>query len=194
MNETPLLYFDLASPYAYLALARAPGVLGVRPRAAPIVLGPVFAHRGSGSWALTDARAANVAEIERRAAEYGLPALRWPEQWPAHSLHVMRVAVWADQLGRGYEFALAASHASFAEAADLTDHAALIQIARVAGLPERELESAIAQPELKADLKRRTDEAIARGVVGVPTLDVAGRLFYGDDELPAAARVLAPAR
>ena len=50
---------------------------------------------------------------------------------------------------------------------------------------------------VKEELKRATDEAIALGVTGIPTVAVAGRLFWGDDHLEEAAeaaseRELAP--
>jgi 2-hydroxychromene-2-carboxylate isomerase len=42
-------------------------------------------------------------------------------------------------------------------------------------------------PDIKARLRTYTDEAIARGVTGVPTVAVGGALFWGDDLLDAAA-------
>ena len=66
---------DLASPYAYLAVARAASVLGSEPVLRPVLAGAIFGYRGRGSWALTPERAAGEAEIERRAAAYGLR--RW---------------------------------------------------------------------------------------------------------------------
>src|SRR4051794_16398194 len=80
------LYVDLGSPYAYLAVARAPGVLGSAPVLRPVLLGAIFRARGSGSWARTEGRAAGIAEVERRAAAYGLPPLRWPTVWPGNGL------------------------------------------------------------------------------------------------------------
>ena len=38
--------------------------------------------------------------------------------------------------------------------------------------------------EVKAQLKANTDQAIARGVFGVPTFEVDGKLFWGVDALP----------
>jgi 2-hydroxychromene-2-carboxylate isomerase len=83
MMAAPNLYFDLASPYAYLAVARARDVFGVEPELEPILPGAIFGMRGHASWALTPERDRNVAEIERRAARYGLPPLAWPRDWPA---------------------------------------------------------------------------------------------------------------
>jgi 2-hydroxychromene-2-carboxylate isomerase len=47
----PILYFDLGSPYAYLAMQRAPSILRLAPETEPVLLGAIFARRGFGSWA-----------------------------------------------------------------------------------------------------------------------------------------------
>ena len=46
--HTPTLFYDLGSPYAYLAVERAPAVLGVKPRLEPVLVGGIFALRGHG--------------------------------------------------------------------------------------------------------------------------------------------------
>jgi 2-hydroxychromene-2-carboxylate isomerase len=187
MMGAPTLYFDLASPYAYLAVARARDVFGVEPELEPILLGAIFGMRGHGSWALTPERDRNVAEIERRAARYGLPPLVWPRAWPANSLAAMRAATWAKQRGAIAAFARAAFARHFAHGEDIGDVAVLEAAAASAGLPGGELREAIAQPELKLALREATDAAWAAGVAGVPTTRVGATVFYGDDRLEDAA-------
>jgi 2-hydroxychromene-2-carboxylate isomerase len=179
------LYFDLASPYAYLAFERAAGVLGEAPALQPVLAGAIFVHRGRGSWAHTDAKAANQAEIETRARRYGLPPIVWPSGWPPDALRAMRATVWAEQAhGRGAAFARAGYRAAFAEGRDLGDLDVLVAIARAAGLPAGELPHGLADPAVKAALREATDAAIARGVRGVPTVALDdGRLLFGDDQL-----------
>jgi 2-hydroxychromene-2-carboxylate isomerase len=46
---------------------------------------------------------------------------------------------------------------------------------------------------VKDGLKKATNEAIERGVVGVPTIAVGDQLFWGDDKLEDAAAALAAA-
>jgi 2-hydroxychromene-2-carboxylate isomerase len=62
---------------------------------------------------------------------------------------------------------------------DAADEARLAQLTALLA-PQRAPGSA----EVKADLKAHTDEAIARGVFGVPTIAVDGKLFWGLDALP----------
>lgn len=185
---TTTLYYDLASPYAYLAFARAADVLGAPPMLQPVLVGAIFVHRGYGSWAHMVTREENVAEVERRAAEYGLPPITWPPNWPPNSLQAMRAVVWAEQAqGAGEAFSRAAFHAAFAEDADLGEGATLERIADAVGLGAAALRDGIADPAVKAALRDATDSAIARGVPGVPTLETAdGRLLFGDDRLAEA--------
>ena len=179
------LYYDLASPYAYLAVARAATVLGEEPRLQPVLVGAIFGWRGRGSWAHTPERAAGEAEIERRAARYGLPPLVWPDGWPLNSLSAMRAAVWADRQGRGPQFARAVYEREFAHGEDVSGVAALDEIGRsvgVEGIPD-----AVADPEIKLALREATEAAWERGVQGVPTLEAGRRLYFGDDRLEEAA-------
>jgi 2-hydroxychromene-2-carboxylate isomerase len=180
-------YYDLASPYAYLASTRVDELLGPDVHWRPILVGAVHKHYRRVSWGATPAlRAAGIAEIEQRAADYGLPAVVWPEPYPANSLVAMRAAVWAHQRGRGREFARAAFAMAFREGIDLTERAAVAQAAKAAELDSEDLTGALDDPRLKSELKERTEDAIALGVYGVPTVDAGGFLWWGDHLLPAA--------
>jgi 2-hydroxychromene-2-carboxylate isomerase len=181
-----ILYYDLASPYAYLAVARAAGVLGEEPRLQPVLVGAIFSWRGRGSWAHTPERAAGEAEIERRAQRYGLPPLVWPEGWPLNSLTAMRAALWADRQGRGAAFARAVFEREFAHGEDVSGVDALEAIGRSAGVEG--IREAVADPEIKQALREATEAAWERGVQGVPTLEAGRRLYFGDDRLEEARK------
>jgi 2-hydroxychromene-2-carboxylate isomerase len=193
---TPRLFLDAGSPYAWLAAERATDVLGVEPSFEPVLLGAIFAARGSGSWAQTDAREAGMREVERRAAAYGLGTVRWPAPWPGNMLLAMRAATAAALRGpdAARAFLLAALRAGFRDGRDLSDPAAVRDAARAAGLDAGALLAAAADPAVKAALRERTDEAIALGVRGVPTVVVGGEAFWGDDRLPDAAAMCADLR
>src|SRR3990167_4526591 len=66
-------YFDLASPYAYLAATRIDKLFKHPVQWQPILLGALFKRFHIISWEATPERAANIQEIERRAKQYGLP-------------------------------------------------------------------------------------------------------------------------
>ncbi|HET6448356.1 MAG TPA: DsbA family protein [Conexibacter sp.] len=190
MPKTPRFFVDVGSPYAWLAAERVERVLGCEVAWEPILLGAVFAARGSGSWSLTDERAVGMAEVERRAAAYGLGPVRWPEPWPGNYLLAMRAAAAADEAGGARAFLLAALRLGFVHGRDLSDPAAVADAASTAGIEADALLAAAATPEVKAALRARTDAAIARGVRGVPTVLIGNQAFWGDDRLADAARAL----
>jgi 2-hydroxychromene-2-carboxylate isomerase len=183
----PELYFDLGSPYAYLAMERAEPVLGQPATLVPVLVGAIFGWRGHGSWALTGERAAGMAEIERRAREYGLPPMDWPPEWPANALSAMRCATWAARQRRLPEFARIAGRRQWTQGADIADLEVLAACAGDAGLDAEAMLDAIRTPELKEQLRATTERAFGDGVRGVPTVRVGKQLFFGDDRLEQAS-------
>lgn len=183
----PIIYYDLGSPYAYLAVERAEQVFGITPHLEPILVGGIFVERGHGSWAHTTEREQRLEEVNARAARYRLPPVVWPAAWPNNTLKAMRAAVWADRCGSGRPFAEAAFRRAFREGADLSRLDELIDIAKAVGLPARELPAAIEDQATKDALRDATARAWARGVAGVPCVEVDGEIFYGDDRLEAAS-------
>ena len=180
---------DVGSPFAWLAAERVEAVVG-EVVWEPVLLGAVFAARGSGSWSLTDAREDGIAEVERRAAAYGVGPVRWPEPWPGNYLLAMRCAVAAADRGAARAFLLSALRAGFVDGRDLSDPAAVADAAHTAGIEGDDLLAAAATPEVKDALRARTESAIALGVRGVPTVLVGDQPFWGDDRLEDAARAL----
>lgn len=181
---TVRLYYDLASPYAYLAVSRAVDVLGEEPQLEPVLLGAIFGYRGHGSWAHTPRRDDGEAEVERRARAYGLPRVVWPQDWPLNSLAAMRAAIHAGRKGLQHEFARAVFEREFAHGEDVSGIDALESIATGVGLTG--VREAVADPEIKQALRQATVDAWAAGVRGVPTLRAGDRMLFGDDRLEEA--------
>ncbi|HEY1855364.1 MAG TPA: DsbA family protein [Solirubrobacterales bacterium] len=190
-NQEIELYFDLGSPYAHLAIARAECVLGRPPLLRPVLLGAIFAARGFGSWAGSAQREQRIAELEARAERYGLPPFTWPPGWPLDGLAAMRACVWAEAEGALAPFADAVYEHEFDRGEDISGVPALAAIAEEVGLPGTGLEAAIASAPVKSRLRELTDAAWSRGVRGVPTVAVAGVVIYGDDQLEQVPLLLA---
>jgi 2-hydroxychromene-2-carboxylate isomerase len=186
----PVFYFDLGSPYAYLAAERLQLVLPVVPVWQPILLGGIWQETGGRSWATTDKREEGIAEVERRAEEYGLMPLRWPEAWPNNTLQAMRVATFAQSIGRTVAFSLAAFRQAFAGGKDLSDVDNILIAAAACELHPNAILKALETQSVKDKLRENTKEAYERGVRGVPTTAVGDQLFYGDDRLEDAASAL----
>jgi len=188
--ERPVFYFDLGSPYAYLSAERISGVFAdaglEQPEWQPILLGGLFRKLGRDSWANGPGRADGIAEVERRAASYGLPPLAWPEPWPGNYLFAMRVATFAKQTGRTVSFALAGFRQAFAAGRDLGDPENVLVAAAACELHPRALLKAVETRAIKDGLREATERAVELGVNGVPSLVVGDLVFWGDDRLEEA--------
>lgn len=183
-------YFDLGSPYAYLTAERISGLFteaGLeQPEWQPVLLGGLFRRFGRSSWSEGPGRDEGIAEIERRAAAYGLPALTWPEPWPGNTLFAMRAATFAKQTGRTVSFSLAAFRQAFAAGRDLTDPDNVLIAAAACELHPNALLKAVETKQVKGTLIEATERAGDLGVTGVPSLVVDGQVFWGDDKVEEA--------
>jgi 2-hydroxychromene-2-carboxylate isomerase len=190
LSPPATFYFDLGSPYAYLAAERISGLFteaGLeQPEWQPVLLGGLFGTFGRDSWANGPGRAEGIAEVERRAAAYGLPPLAWPEPWPGNTLFAMRVATFAKQTGRTVSFALAAFRQAFAAGRDLSEPDNVLVAAAACELHPRALLKAVETQGVKNALREATDAAAELGVTGVPALVVDGEVFWGDDRVEEA--------
>jgi len=191
VTERPVFYYDLGSPYSYLAAERINALLPVVPLWQPVLLGAIFRSTGGASWSVDERRAAGMAEVERRARARGLPAIRWPEPWPGDMLTAMRAAVFAQQAGRAVAFSLAAFRQAFAGGRDLGATDTVVLAAAACELHPRAVLKGIESRTVKERLRAQTAEAVERGVKGVPTVAAGERLFWGDDRLEEAARAIA---
>jgi 2-hydroxychromene-2-carboxylate isomerase len=195
VSERATFYFDLGSPYAYLAAERVHGVFAEAgaepPEWQPVLLGALFKRFDRDSWGNGPGRRAGMEECERRAAEYGLPAIRWPDPWPPNTLRAMRAATFAKEIGRTVSFSLAAFRQAFAAGRDLGETDNVLLAAAAAEIHPRALAPAVERNSLKTALRETTDRAGDAGVCGVPTVVVDGDAYWGDDRLEEAAAAAA---
>jgi 2-hydroxychromene-2-carboxylate isomerase len=193
--ERAVFYYDLGSPYAYLAAERIHAVFAEAgadaPEWQPVLLGGLFQRFDRDSWAKGPEREAGLREVERRASAYGLPPIAWPDPFPGNTLYAMRVATFAKEIARTVSFSLAAFRQAFAAGRDLTDPDNVILAAAASEMHPRAIEAAVGRDAIKAALREATDHAGDLGVVGVPSVVVGDEVFWGDDRLEEAAEAAA---
>jgi 2-hydroxychromene-2-carboxylate isomerase len=188
-------FFDYGSPYSYVADAQLPALCaraGAELVYRPMLLGGVFKATGNRSPALEAVegkRRYGAITLFRYAEEAGLPPPRNPH-FPIDTLALMRCAVAAQRAGVFPAFHRAVYPAFWARGLDLGASDVLAGVLRDAGLDAARLLAASADPEVKAELRATTEEAVARGVFGAPSLFVGDQLFFGSDHLRFAERAL----
>ncbi len=179
-------YFDFISPYAYLAWKRAPVVLSVKLRPRPVLLGVLLTHFGQlGPAEIPPKRVFTIRDTMRRAADAKIE-LRWPLRHPFRSLAAIRVATAAVHEER-VPVVDAIFEAVWARGEDVEDLEVVRAALEKASLPVDLIDRSKAK-EISFTLRKETDEAIARGVFGVPTIFIGDEGFFGDDQLERVER------
>jgi 2-hydroxychromene-2-carboxylate isomerase len=193
------LFFDYASPFAYLAAARAEAELGAAVRWRPMLLGGVFRRLGTPDVPFFEQGEAKQRhtrdDLARQARRAGVP-FAWPSRFPLPTLLALRVTLLAGDGPAGRALIQRLFAARWAEDRDVSDPAVVRAIADDCGLDGRALVEAAAGPAAKEALREATDAALAAGVFGAPTFLVHhpdGRrgLYWGADRLELAARAAA---
>jgi 2-hydroxychromene-2-carboxylate isomerase len=181
--ERAAFYFDFASPEAYLAAER---VLQTLPFAAEWI--PIRAPRAwDDGFRCAEERAIAQSEIERTAAARTLQAVRWPPEGFS-SEAALRAATYAKQIGRVVAFGLAAFRQAYAGGHDLSDTDVVLIAASACEMHPRAVLQAIERDAVARALDEATEQAVARGVVAVPTVWTPdGTLLEGDAALDDAA-------
>lgn len=184
-------FYDLGSPYSYLASTQLDGIAertGARAVLYPVTLGGL--RKTTGRQGPPAAQLKYMAEDTARwARQYRVP-LRLPQPYPASTIKPLRAVVAAERLGRQADAMHALFHACWGEGRDISNPAEIERALASAGLDGKELLALTESEEVKDALRRNTDLALARGVFGVPTIFVGERSFWGNDRLQFVEREL----
>ena len=190
-------FFDCSSPWTWLAFHN------LRPLAAdlgetvdwkPVLVGGIFNAVNPSVYEFREKgvpakQAYHRKDLQDWARRDGLTILFPPSVFPVNSVKAMRACCWLKAQGPVQAlmepFAAAVFKAYWSDDRDISQDAVLADIATTLGLDAAALLAGIATPEIKAQLKANTDEAIARGAFGSPTIFVGGDdMYFGNDRLP----------
>jgi 2-hydroxychromene-2-carboxylate isomerase len=178
-------YFDFVSPFAYLQLEllrrEHPGVT-LRP--VPVVLGAILSHWGTiGPAELPTKRTFTYRFVLWQSRQLDIP-LRFPPAHPFNSLAALRLAV---ATGAGIEAVTTIYRHIWRDGNAADTPESLASVAASLGIDD--VATALADPSVKTILRANTEQAIARGVFGVPTLMAGDALFWGLDATGMALAV-----
>jgi 2-hydroxychromene-2-carboxylate isomerase len=130
-----------------------------------------------------------LKDCARRAALARLP-LRVPRFHPFNSLTALRVSLVEVSAADQTRVIDALFNAGWGQGKDLGSAEEIAEILDGAGLDGKALVARTADPAVKAALRASTDEAVGRGVFGIPTMIVDGELFWGNDQIEHVDRHL----
>ncbi len=180
-------YFDLGSPLAYLAAERVLQALPIACEWQPVLARELPAAETFEGFRCRDDEEIFRLEVERRARELGLQALRWPEPFPFDSALAMRAATYAASIGRAVAFAQAAFRQGFAGGRSLAEPDNVLIAAAACEMHPAAVLKAIELDSVAEQLTAATSAAVAAGIVDVPAVRIGGRVFCGEHALEDAA-------
>ena len=180
-------YFDYESPNAYLAWTQLPELADRYGRtidAVPVLYaGLLEAHGQLGPGEMPAKGLWMSKNLARNAALLGVP-LNPPAFLPFNPLLALRMSVLPLQAMERRALIDALFRAVWVRGLHVSDSAVAEQVANELGLAGAALVAQAQSPDVKSRLRRQTDDAISRGVFGVPSMEVGDELFWGYDDFP----------
>ena len=194
MADSPALefWFEFGSSYSYPAAERVEDAArgaGVSVIWRPFLLGPVLKSMGieDSPFNVYPVKGRYMwRDVERLCTRAGLP-FRKPSVFPRNGLIAARIAIVGCSEPWGPNFVRGVYRANFGQDRDISDSGLLAEILRKGGADRPDAILALSNaPETKERLRRRTEEAQARGIFGAPSFLVGEELFWGGDRLDQA--------
>ena len=187
-------FYDLSSPWTYLAFTNLFGVMertGYCARLRPVLVGGVFNAVNQSVYAAREATDNRKLKHSWRvlkdwAALAGVE-MNFPSEFhPAKSVNAMRMAcTLADDMPALTEFTRAAFESYFGAQENLDDLDILVAVANGVGLDGEDMRAKSQTDAVKGLLRANTEEVIERGGYGSPTIFVdKTRMYFGNDQLP----------
>lgn len=187
MSSAMSFYFDYVSPNAYLAWTQLPAIAerhGCAIEPVPVLFAGLLEATGQLGPAEVPAKMRWMHKNNlRKAARLGV-VINPPAHHPFNPLLALRVS--SLPLERAERSALidALFQAVWTRGLHVSEPEVVERVADEIGLGGAELVAAARHEDCKARVRQQTDDAIARGVFGVPTMAVGDELFWGYDDVP----------
>ena len=198
-------FFDCSSPWTYLAFHN------IQPLAKefseeivwrPILVGGIFNSINPSVYAGRENPVPSKVAYQKKdmadwARSAGLAIKMRPTVFPVNSVKAMRGCIFLGQesVKDMVPFARAVFEIYWGEDQDISQDAVLTEVCKRVGVDPQKFFAGIAQQSIKDQLKANTDEVMARGGFGSPTIFIDKTdMYFGNDRLPLIRAALARAK
>lgn len=170
-------YFDFSSPYSYLGFAEAsknPNKFNFK----PVLLGAIFQSLGTTQIPMLSAHPHKTAYYMQDMQDWAKArALNFTfnDNFPLRSVNACRAFLVEPKCGHTI------FEAAWAKNLNIGDEEVLLKVLNESGFDGANILSQTKTQNIKDLLRDNTEEAIERGVFGVPSFFVNGELYFGQD-------------
>lgn len=184
-------YFDVASPNVYLCHKVLPQLQAnttVEINYIPCLLGGIFKATNNQPPMMAYASIRHkmnyeMLELRRFVAKHKLSKFKANPHFPVNSLMVMRGAIVSQKLGCLEQYAEVMLNAMWEQGLKLDDLAIIEKVLRDAKLDSDAILADIAAADTKQQLIDNTNQAVERGVFGLPSFFIGEEMWFGKERI-----------
>ena len=185
MSDHIDFYFDIISPYAYIAYKKILKIKDVNFKLKPILLGGLHNLAGITAPAFNKYKMKNMQNDCELVAKKNNINFKWNSRFPINSLNIMRGYLCVED-NKKEEYLNIFFEAYWKEDLDLSNNELMKQLLNKLNINESDFFNSINNQDIKDKLKKLTQEAFKKEVFGAPTFIVNNKIFWGQDRLEYA--------
>ena len=178
-------YFDIISPYAYIAYKKILKINNVNFQLKPIFLGGLHNLVGITAPAFNKFKMKNMQNDCELVAKKNNISFKWNSKFPINSLNIMRGYLCVEN-SKKEEYLNSFFEAYWKEDQDLSSEESIKYLLKKLKIDENDFFNLISNQDTKDKLKQLTQEAFEKEVFGAPTFIVNNKIFWGQDRLEYA--------
>ena len=178
-------YFDIISPYAYIAYKKILKIKNVNFKLKPIFLGGLHNLAGITAPAFNKYKMKNMQYDCELVAKKNNISFKWNSKFPINSLNIMRGYLCVEN-SKKEEYLNSFFEAYWKENLDLSNEENIKILLKKLKINENDFFNSINNQDIKDKLKQLTQEAFEKEVFGAPTFIINNKIFWGQDRLEYA--------
>ena len=182
-------YFDIISPYAYIAHKKILKLNNIVFNYKPIYLGGLHKLAGIDSPAFNKYKLKNNINDCNLVSEKNNIEFKWNSNFPINSLNIMRGYLCVNE-DKQIEYLNIFFDAYWKDNQDLSDSKNINKLLNKLKIDNEEFYNAIKEQKIKNKLIKLTTDAFEKEVFGTPTFIINGKIFWGQDRLEYALEEL----
>ena len=178
-------YFDIISPYAFIAYKNIIKINNIKFNLKPIFLGGLHNLVEITAPAFNKFKLKNMKNDCELISKKNNINFSWNSKFPINTLHIMRGYLFVEEVKKK-EYLNTFFNAYWQDNVDLTIEKNITQLLNKLNIDHKEFFKGISKQEIKYQLKNATNDAFNKEIFGAPTFVVNKRIFWGQDRLEYA--------
>ena len=178
-------YFDIISPYAFIAYKNVIKIENIKFNYKPILLGGLHNLVDITAPAFNKFKLKNMKNDCELISKKNKINFFWNSKFPINSLYIMRGYLAVEESKKN-KYLETFFNAYWQNDIDLTDEKNIIHLLENLSINHEDFFKSISKQEIKDELKNFTGEAFKKEIFGAPTFVVNNKIFWGQDRLDSA--------